>query len=58
MVPWNLDVEAGDPADIFGVVYFFERVDPDHAVTFRAAAGSGAGDFLIEGAMDTRASLW
>lgn len=47
---WNLDVEAGDPVYIFSQPYIFERVDPDHAVTFRSPSGSGAGDFMIEGA--------
>ena len=49
VAPWNLDVEPGDPVDIFGNSYVFERVDPDHAVTFRAAAGSDTCDFMVEG---------
>lgn len=45
--PWDLNVEAGDPADIFGRPYIFERVDSDSAVTFRAPTGSDGGDFLV-----------
>lgn len=47
---WHLDVEAGDPVSIFNNPYIFERVDPDHTVTFRAPAHSGGGDFMIQGA--------
>ncbi|KQN26049.1 hypothetical protein ASE86_07760, partial [Sphingomonas sp. Leaf33] len=49
IAPWNLDVEPGDPVDIFDNRFLFERVDPDHAVTFRPPAGTDAGDFMIEG---------
>lgn len=44
---WDIDVEAGDPVTLLGRPYVFERVDPDGAVTFRAPAGSGGGDFLV-----------
>lgn len=43
---WNLDVEPGQPVDIFGDRHIFERVDPDDAVTFR---GPGGRDFMVEG---------
>lgn len=49
MVAWNLDVEPGDPVDIYGHPYIFDRVDADHAVTFRVPAGSSEGDFMIVG---------
>lgn len=48
--PWDLAVEAGDPADIFGRPYIFERVDPDGAVTFRTPTLSSDGDFMVVGA--------
>ncbi len=48
--PWDLDVAAGDPAEIFGRPYIFERVDPDMIVTFRAQSGSGSGDFMVQDA--------
>lgn len=47
---WDLNVDPGDPADIFRVSYIFERVDPDHVVTFRPDGNSTLGDFMIEGA--------
>lgn len=49
VVPWNLDVDPGDPVDLFGHSYVFERVDPDGAVTFRPPVGSGEGDFMVVG---------
>lgn len=49
MVGWNLDVEPGDPVDIYGHPFIFERVDADHAVTFRPPAGAEAGDFMVIG---------
>lgn len=45
---WDMNVDPGDPADIFGCRYIFERVDPDHVVTFRPESSS-VGDFMIEG---------
>lgn len=48
-VTWNLDLRPGDPVDIFGARYLFERVDPDHVVTFRAPAGAGGADFMVHG---------
>ncbi len=45
---WDLDVEAGDPVEIFSRPYVFERVDADGVVTFRAPAGSSDGDFMVQ----------
>ncbi len=45
---WDLDVDAGDPVEILGRPFVFERVDADKAVTFRSPAGSGDGDFMVE----------
>lgn len=44
---WDLDVDAGDPVDIYNRPYVFERVDADLAVTFRAPAGAADGDFMV-----------
>lgn len=49
IAPWNLDVEPGDPVDLFGLGYFFERVDSDGTVTFRPPAGAGYEDFEVVG---------
>lgn len=46
---WSLDVSPGDPVEIFGRDYIFDRVDPDTAVTFRAPVNAGYGDFLVQG---------
>lgn len=48
----NFDVSAGDPVEIFEKPYFFDRIDPDGAVTFRAplvSDGSRNPDFMIVG---------
>jgi hypothetical protein len=45
---WDFAVEAGDPAEVCGLLYIFERFDADGTVTFRSPAGSDAGDFMVE----------
>lgn len=44
---WNLSLEAGDPVEIDGVEYLFERVDPDGAVTLRPPTGFSQPDFMV-----------
>lgn len=44
---WNVLVDPGDQVAIFDKTYFFERVDPDDAVEFRAPLNSQYGDFRV-----------
>lgn len=44
---WNLSLEAGNPVEIDGVEYLFERVDPDGAVTLRSPTGFSKPDFMV-----------
>ena len=46
---WNILIDPGDEVVLFGDHYFFDRVDPDGAVTFRAPLNSNRGDFMIQG---------
>jgi len=46
---WNVLIDPGDEVTLFGTAYFFERVDPDGAVTFRAPLNSNRSDFMVEG---------
>lgn len=47
---WNVLIDSGDLVEIYGLPYYFDRVDPDHLVTFRPPLGSETGDFMIHGA--------
>jgi hypothetical protein len=40
--------EKGDPVEILARDYYFERVDPDHAVTYRAPYGASYPDFMVD----------
>ena len=46
MMPLAYPQEKGDPVEILGRDYYFERVDPDHAVTYRAPYGASYPDFM------------
>lgn len=47
---WNVQIEPGDECAIFEKPYFFDRVDRDDAVEFRAPLGADYGDFRVIGA--------
>lgn len=46
---WPILLEPGDEVVAFEEQYFFDRVDPDGAVTLRAPMGSQRGDFMVVG---------
>ena len=46
---WNVLMDPGDEVVLFGDAFFFDRVDPDGAVTFRAPLNSNRGDFMVQG---------
>lgn len=41
--------EKGDLVEIDGREYYFERIDPDHAMFYRAPQGSSYPDFMVAG---------
>ena len=47
---WNVLIDPGDEVSIFGGTFYFDRVDPDGAVTFRPPVDSQRGDFMVQGA--------
>lgn len=48
-VPLIFPQEPGDVAEVDGREYYFERVDPDHAVYYRAPHGAKYPDLMVKG---------
>lgn len=46
---WNVRLEPGEPVEVCGLPYYFDRVDPDGLFTFRPPLGSDAGEFMVHG---------
>lgn len=50
IIPLAYHTEGGDPADIDNREYFFERIDVDSSVYYRAPAGAAYPDFMVDDA--------
>lgn len=46
---WNIPISPGDEVRLYDQIYFFNRVDPDGAVTFRLHLNSDRADVMIKG---------